>query len=149
METDADIFRVEVHTSKIRSSVVRIAITKKSDFSDKRYMFRRFQRKSRTQSQPETGITVTGSNPNRPIDKQSHNTRLIKRIASIRSKLETVIIIVMRITDFTPHGPGQSNDIPLPVRSGKQTIFTTDCKTTANIHLLCTDRANRHKGNHA
>ena len=50
-------------------------------------------------------ITVTGSNPNRPIDKQSHNTRLIKRIASIRSKLETVIIIVMRITDFTPHGP--------------------------------------------
>lgn len=46
METDADIFRVEVHTSKIRSSVVRIAITKKSDFSDKRYMFRRFQRKS-------------------------------------------------------------------------------------------------------
>ena len=62
METDADIFRVEVHTSKIRSSVVRIAITKKSDFSDKRYMFRRFQRKSRTQSQPETGITVTGSN---------------------------------------------------------------------------------------
>lgn len=105
METDADIFRVEVHTSKIRSSVVRIAITKKSDFSDKRYMFRRFQRKSRTQSQPETGITVTGSNPNRPIDKQSHNTRLIKRIANIRSKLETVIIIVMRITDFTPHGP--------------------------------------------
>ena len=105
METDADIFRVEVHTSKIRSSVVRIAITKKSDFSDKRYMFRRFQRKSRTQSQPETGITVTGSNPNRSIDKQSHNTRLIKRIANIRSKLETVIIIVMRITDFTPHGP--------------------------------------------
>ena len=124
METDADIFRVEVHTSKIRSSVVRIAITKKSDFSDKRYMFRRFQRKSRTQSQPETGITVTGSNPNRSIDKQSHNIRLIKRIANIRSKLETVIIIVMRITDFTPPRPiGQSNDILLPVRSGKQTHY--------------------------